>query len=80
MRIEKDIKGFYIAKGSNYHESFFCFFVDDDGSSWTSRHTWGVRSFETKKEANLVVLELKRRVALKAHRARERKLRKAVLQ
>lgn len=77
MRIEQEGELFGIVRGHDRsagrlrrasHESYFCFFVDRDSASWTSRSPWNARRYKTREDAEKDLAELKRRANLKRKR------------
>lgn len=66
MKIESSGTGFIITRGKE-DESVFCFFVDGDGSSWSTKRTWNARHYKTEQEAQEDIDELKRRARIRRH-------------
>ena len=61
MKIEQELGHFIICRG----KYLFCFFVDDDGASWTSRSPWQARKYKTRLEAERDIEDLRKRAKLK---------------
>jgi hypothetical protein len=63
MRIEPERDHFIIADGREYSERYFCFFVDDAGSSWTATKPWTCAQFQSRELAIVALQELRLRAA-----------------
>jgi len=72
MRIERELNHWIIVRGKEGgRQSFFCFFVDHDKSSWTTKKPWACRQYPSKQAAQVDLTELARRRSTKRQQSKK---------